>query len=88
MALRKTKRKNNIQLVKGIMEYSQYGALAQIMVMQGIQHFIDLVIETEDELIAQEKEMNAKGKHGLIHMPSWIGVAKEIKAKIEENHTL
>ena len=67
-------RKTNQDVVMESMNYSKYGALSQTFIMQAIEQLCDKVIEQENELLKQPP--------GFIHMPSWIGVAKEIKANL------
>jgi hypothetical protein len=66
----------NEELVNNMMNYSQYGALSQAFVMQAIEHLADAVIKQEEALLKTES---------FVHMPSWIGVAKEIKQKLLNN---
>lgn len=73
----------NVEKVTDLMEFSKFGGLAQIMVMQALGQFVDNVIEQEEELLANEAKQEAEGKIGFIHMKSWIGVAKEIKDKLK-----
>lgn len=72
------KKKTNIQALKGIMEYSQYGALAQIMVFQALDQFTKVLIADEEKVL---KDM----ENGFVYGPSWVGVAKEIKSKLDEH---
>lgn len=64
----------NEQKVLDIMNFSKYGALSQAFVMQAISQLADAVIANEEQLVKQE--------NSFIHMPSWVGVAKEIKEKL------
>ena len=76
----------NEKLVLDIMNFSKYGALSQAMVMQALHHFTDLVIQQEEQLMAEHNQNIANKKISFVHTPSWIGVAKEIKQKLIENH--
>lgn len=67
--------KTNEQVVIDAMNYSKYGALSQAFIMQAIEQMCDSVIK-EEELIKLE--------NSFIHMPSWVGVAKEIKEKLNQ----
>lgn len=72
----------NEEKVVKIMNFSKYGALSQIFVMQALEHFCDLVIEQESELIKEQEKCETEGKISMINLKSWVGVAKEIKEKI------
>lgn len=72
----------NEEKVIKIMNFSKYGALSQIFVMQALDHFCNLVIEQEPELIKEQDENEKEGKISMINLKSWVGVAKEIKEKI------
>jgi len=67
------KNKTNVQIVKGIMENSQYGALSQLFVMDALHKFSKSVSESS------EKDYP---KNGFISAQAWIGVAKEINDKL------
>jgi hypothetical protein len=68
------KRPTNIQFITSLMEYSDYGALAQCFVFDALIKFADLVAESK-----------AKNYPNCIVPPeSWIGVAKEIQGKLNE----
>ena len=72
----------NEEKVVKIMNFSKYGALSQIFVMQALEHFCDLVIEQESELIKEQEKCETEGKISMINLKSWVGVANEIKEKI------
>ena len=72
----------NEEKVIKIMTYSKYGALSQIFVMQALEHFCNLVIEEETELIKEQEKNEKDNKISMINLKSWVGVAKEIKEKI------
>lgn len=72
----------NEEKVVKIMNFSKYGALSQVFVMQALEHFCDLVIEQESELIKEQEKCETEGKISMINLKSWVGVAKEIKEKI------
>lgn len=68
------KRKTNVQIVKDIMENSRYGALAQVFVMDALHKFSDAVAESE---------LKDYPPGSFVAPEAWIGVAKEIKNKLE-----
>ncbi len=64
--------KTNVQIVKSIMENSQYGALAQAFVIDALMKWSDKIANTDPKLL----------EHGLVNADSWVGVAKEIQSKL------
>jgi hypothetical protein len=66
----------NIKFVKTLMEFSNYGALVQAFIIQAIVHYCD-------HIIANEEEVKKSMEKGFISPDAWIGIAKEIKTKIE-----
>lgn len=76
----------NEQLVKNLMNYSKFGMLSPIFVMQAIDYYATMIIEDEENILKKEKEDQAKGKNGIINMEAWVGVAKEIKGKLDDNN--
>jgi hypothetical protein len=69
------KRKTNIQAVKQMMEFSQYGALAQLFIMQAIAKYADACSEAEP----------ASMDSGFISGANWQAVAKDIKRQMDEH---
>jgi hypothetical protein len=74
MSRRKNQPETNVEFVTRLMEFSNYGALAQIFVIEALRRWSDLVAEAEP----------AKVDSPMISGHAWVGVAKEIKAKLEE----
>lgn len=67
--------KDNADLFKQMMEFSAYGALAQMFIVQAVADFAEQVAKSDPE----------KYEKGLFVNPySWVGVAKEIKEKMDE----
>jgi hypothetical protein len=72
MALRKT----NQQTLKDIMDFSHYGVLAEIFVMDALIKAVRRVSEATPE--------DLKGMEGTFIPPeAWQGVAREIKDKLD-----
>lgn len=69
------KRKTNVQLVKSIMENSNYGALAQLFVMDALYKFSNKVAAANP----------SEAGNFLVDGAAWVGVAKEIQAKLAAN---
>ena len=72
----------NDKLVENMMNYSQYGALSAMFVMAALSHYTEYVIEHGP---AQKEEEEKSGKRGLINIDAWMGVANEIKQKLDDN---
>jgi len=67
-------RKTNVQVVNGIMNYSQYGAMSQAFVMNALLTSAEAVIAAGAEAIPQG---------GFISPEVWVGVATEVRDKIK-----
>lgn len=68
----------NIEKVTYIMSYSNYGALAQMFVMEALLRWSDLVVKADAK----------KVDNGLISGEAWIGVAKEIQNALRTEFTI
>lgn len=66
-------RKTNVQAVRSMMEYSDFGALAQAFIIEAISRYADEVSESTPE---------DYGSFTLVSPESWIGVAREIRKKM------
>lgn len=66
----------NTEFVADLMEFSRHGALAQIFVIDAIQKHAGQVAAADRSSI----------DHALIHGEGWVGVAREIKAKIDAKY--
>lgn len=71
------KHMTNKQLVGKMMDFSQYGALAQIFIMDAIGKQAKRIAETPIEEVRK-----AFGENSMIHPDAWHGVAKEIMEKL------
>lgn len=71
----RTKTQTNVEFVTNMMDFSKYGALAQLFVLHAIEQTAKIVSEVDPETI---------DNNALISGHAWVGVAKEIKRKIEE----
>jgi hypothetical protein len=76
MPKRKNQPETNVEFVTRIMELSNYGALAQLFILEAVRNWSDLVAEADP----------AKVDTPMISGHAWVGVAKEIKAKLEERN--
>lgn len=70
-----TKRKTNVQIVKEMMEKSQYGALSQAFVMEAISRYSEEISKTKP---------TDYPKNSFIYPEAWIGIAKEIQDKLKK----
>lgn len=70
------KRKTNVQLVKTMMEFSSYGPLAQVFIMQAISEYAKSVASSTPE----------KLETPLVSGAAWHGVAVEIKNQIDDHY--
>lgn len=67
--------KNNTDLVKDLMNFSPYGALGQIFIIQALEFYCNAVIA---EPIKEDQ------KNGLINPVAWKGTAEDIKKRMAD----
>ena len=75
---------NNEELLSDLMNFSPYGALCQGFIMQGLGQFCDGIIKNKEKMLTQEKENEANGKRGIVSIEAWVGVAEDIKKRMDE----
>ena len=68
------KRLNNIEFVTELMNFSNYGALAQVFVIEAISKYASVCAEQRIT------------DNGFLNPDTWQGVAKEIKEKINKQY--
>jgi hypothetical protein len=68
--------RTNVEALTEMMEHSNFGALAQCFIIDAVSKHAKAVIDHEAELLEQMKD-------SMVYGPSWVGVAKEIHAKME-----
>ncbi|MGE8454411.1 MAG: hypothetical protein ACN6OP_28140 [Pseudomonadales bacterium] len=66
-------RKTNIQMVTELMEYSRFGGLAQAFVMDALAKHADRVATSDPDTLDT----------AFLSGHAWVGVAKEIKSKLD-----
>lgn len=71
---RSKKPKTNVDVVTELMEFSQFGALAQAFVMDALTKMSKRVADSKVEDYPE---------NGFVHPEAWIGVAKEIHDKLK-----
>lgn len=80
-------RPTNIDIVVDIMQHSRFGPLSQVFVMEAITRYAEQLSQaTVADLTPPEPEPLPDGTRRVnigINPPAWIGVAKEIKAKLD-----
>ena len=72
----------NVDFVVDVMSYSNYGGLVQSFIMQGIEAYCNQVIDAEEELLQNDKDLKEQGKMPFIAIDAWVGCAKELKEKL------
>jgi hypothetical protein len=68
----------NIEKVTHIMSYSQYGALAQMFVMDALHKWTGIISKASPEHV----------ENGFVNGEAWIGVAREIQTKLQADLTI
>lgn len=75
-----SKPKTNIEFVCGLMDFSRFGPLAQMFVIDALTKWSDKIADTPIEELRKAFEGNP-----LISAEAWQGVAREIKEKLDAN---
>jgi hypothetical protein len=68
----------NIEKVTHIMSYSNYGALAQMFVMEALHKWSGIISKASPEQV----------DNGFVNGEAWIGVAKEIQKALQAELTI
>jgi hypothetical protein len=68
----------NIEKVTHIMNYSNYGALAQMFVMEALHKWSGTISKASPEQV----------ENGFINAEAWIGVAREIQGALRAEITI
>lgn len=70
--------RNNIELVRQMMEYSASGALAQLVIVEAIRKYVDAVAD-----MPIEEYRKVYGDNPFITADAWHAAATEIKQKAD-----
>lgn len=77
----RTRKQTNVQCVKSLMEFSQFGPLAQLMVIDALTKHTDAIIAAGVEGLKAQ----GMGDNAFISAEAWHGVAVEINAKLKRH---
>lgn len=77
------KRLTNEDLIKNLMNFSPYGVLGQMFIMQAIREYAKEVIDNGDELINNEEKMMTEGKIPVMSHKAWVGVANDVAERMD-----
>ena len=69
--------KTNVETITDIMEFSNFGAMAQVFVIDAVTKMAGLVARSKVEDYPE---------NGFINPEAWIGVAKEIEGKLNKEY--
>lgn len=80
-------RKTNIEFVNDLMNFSPYGALSQIFVVQAIEHYAKEVNqELTDEVLDEIDKNKDDNRISLVCNRSWRGVADNIIERLKKQY--
>ena len=74
---------SNVEFVEEVMDFSNYGSLSQIAVVQALEIGLQKMLSQKEEGLKQYEEDNKKGINALVHIPSWYGVIEEVANKFQ-----
>lgn len=69
------KRKTNVEIIKQVMTVSQFGAMAQMVVIHAIRSYVDTVAATTEK---------PRDWNDFVSWESWRGSCVEIKNKLDD----
>ena len=69
-------RLTNEEFVSDLMNYSRFGGLVQVFVIEAIRHYAETMASADP----------AKFDNDLLNGKAWIGVAQEVKAKLDAQY--
>ena len=72
------RRKSNEEFVTDLMNYSRFGGLVQVFVIEAIRSYAEAMATADP----------AKFDSDLLNGKAWIGVAQEVKAKLDAQYAL
>lgn len=75
----RTRAATNVEFVRDLMEYSAFGALAQLFVIDALDKWAHKIGN-----MPVEELRKAFGENSMVHPDAWHGVANEIAKKIRE----
>ena len=76
-----TGKQTNIEFLTEIMEFSNNGVLMQMLVMEGINKYIDFIIENQEDVRTSISPL-----WDIIDKEDWIRTAKEFRNKYDQNY--
>lgn len=76
------KKMTNEEFLSHCMNYSKYGALCQMVMMEVIERGVTDLLKDKEEHLAKAIEDEKNGRHGLVHIPSFIGAAEELHSRL------
>lgn len=69
----------NVEFVTKLMEFSKFGPLAQLFVIDALDKWSQKIIDSQEQVLVQMKD-------GFVSGEAWVGVAKEINAKVKAQY--
>ena len=82
-------KKTNTELVTDLMDFSRFGAISQLFVIEALTRYSSEVLENQDqvrEAFAPKESPDHKFLSLSINPDAWIGVAGEVKQALEDNY--
>lgn len=70
----------NVEKITHMMEFSNYGAMSQMFIMEAVWRYAEAVARTPVEEVREQF-----GENSFINPDAWHGVATEILHKLEAN---
>ena len=84
----KYKNYTNTEFVTELMEgYNDYGALAQMVMIEAIEKGLNVILEHKDEVIEEYKQQKAEGKFHFINLEAWMNCTEQLLDKFNTKYS-
>ena len=77
------KRVDNVEFVNELMNYSKFGAMSQLVILQAIEKYASAVME-----VPLDEFREAMGENSIISADAWHGACCEIIDKMKKRYPL
>jgi hypothetical protein len=72
----------NEEFVKYCLNFSQYGALCQLVVIEALCAGTEKILSTKQDALDEYQQSKDAGQIPFVHMPSFIGAAEELHERL------
>ena len=73
----------NDEFLSYCMNFSDYGNLCQLAIMEVIERGVKDILDNKEEWLIEYEKDEKDGKISIIHVPSFIGAVEELKNRLD-----